>query len=397
MAGQLINRGGGKWLLRVYKGRDARTGARLYRSVTFRGDRGGARAELDRLLRRQAEGHVVGSSNMTVDEHLDEWFERVAANHYSYKTLENYRGILAYDVRSLIGRVRLSELEPRHVQSVLTAMRERGVCSNTRRRLYSVLSTSLDSAVAWGTLEQNPAAQVRIPRREAKEMRAMSREEVRQLLAVTDAGRWAELFRAAVVTGMRPGELFGLRWDDVDFERPCISVQRSLVWKGRPAEGWLLVPPKTKRGLRQVAIPRSLAETLAALRKRQAEAKQRAGCAYQDEGFVFANRVGRPVYPRQFVRHVFKVALARAGLPHSIRLYDLRHTCATLLLKAGEHVKVVSERLGHANVSITLEIYVHVLPGMQEGAAARMERLLGEDAGTPAAHREAHRDDEEGD
>lgn len=391
----MINRGRNKYLLRIYKGRDAKTGARLYKSVTFKGDRSQARAELDRLLRRQAEGHVMRSSNMTVVEHLDEWFERVAENRYAYKTLENYRGILAYDVRPLIGRVRLSELEPGHIQKVLTAMRDRGVCSNTRRRLYSVLSTSLDSAVDWGTLEQNPAAQVQIPRREVKEMRAMSREEVRRLLAVTDRGRWAELFRTAVVTGMRPGEVFGLRWDDIDFEHSFISVQRSLVWKGKPAEGWLLVPPKTKRGLRQVAIPRSLADALAALRRKQEEAKRKAGRDYQDEGFVFANRLGRPVYPKQFVRQVFKVALGHAGLPRSIRLYDLRHTCATLLLKSGEHVKVVSERLGHSNISITLEIYVHVLPGMQEGAATRMERLLDEDEGTPAAHSQAHQEEEE--
>ncbi|MDQ3917899.1 MAG: tyrosine-type recombinase/integrase [Acidobacteriota bacterium] len=118
--------------------------------------------------------------------------------------------------------------------------------------------------------------------------------------------------------------------------------------------------------------------------------KRRAGDLYRDNGFVFANRRGRPIYPRQFIRCVFKMALVRAGLPRSIRLYDLRHTSATLLLKAGEHIKVVSERLGHANVAITLEVYVHVLPGMQEGAAERMERLL---EGTPAAHREAHSDD----
>lgn len=397
MAGQIIAKGRGKWLLRVYKGRDAKTGARLYKSITFKGDRSEARAELDRLLRRQAEGHVMRSSNMTLDEHLDEWFERFAANHYSYKTLENYRGILAYDVRPLIGRVRLSEIDPGHVQKVLTAMRDRGVCSNTRRRLYSVLSTALDSAVDWGTLEQNPAAQVQIPRREVKEMRAMSREEVRRFLAVTDQGRWAELFRTTVVTGMRPGEVFGLRWDDVDFEHSFISVQRSLVWKGRPSEGWLLVPPKTKRGLRQVAIPSSLVDALTSLRRRQEETKRRAGRDYQDEGFVFANKLGRPIYPKQFIRHVFKVALDRAGLLRSIRLYDLRHTCATLLLKSGEHVKVVSERLGHANISITLEIYVHVLPGMQEGAATRMERLLDEDTSTPAAHNEAHQGGEEED
>jgi integrase len=195
-----------------------------------------------------------------------------------------------------------------------------------------------------------------------------------------------------LVTGMRPGESYALRWDDIDFEHGVISVQRSLIWRGAPSEGWMLVEPKTERGRRQILIPRSLAEALEALRRRQDEAKRKAGRLYEDQGFVFANRWGRPIYRRQFIEQVFKIALVRAGLPKSIRLYDLRHTSATLLLKAGEHIKVVSERLGHASVSITLEVYVHVLPGMQEGAASRIDALLQEPVkeGTPTAHREAH-------
>lgn len=398
MAGQMIQRGRDRWLLRFYKGRDPLTGERVYKSITFRGGKNQARAELDRMLREQREGRASQTPDLTLDEHLDRWFDLHAGNHYAPKTLLNYRGIINFDVRPTIGRVRLSELKPEHVQKVLNRMRERGVCSNTRRRLYSVLSTCLDSAVEWGTLEQNPAAQVQIPRREQKEMRAMSREEAACFLAVTDRGRWSEYFRTALVTGMRPGELAGLRWGDVDFEGWVISVQRSLVWRGdTAAAGWLLVQPKTERGRRQVAIPASLAESLRGLKRRQDELKRRAGAEYDDHGFVFANRRGRPIYPRTFVRSVFKVALVRAGLPRSIRLYDLRHTCATLLLKGGEHIKVVSERLGHANVAITLEVYVHVLPGMQQDAASRMEALLGGDGGTPEAHNEAHQDEEEED
>jgi integrase len=236
-------------------------------------------------------------------------------------------------------------------------MREKGVCSNTRRRIFSVFSGALDVAVEWGLVSQNPAAQVQIPRREKKEMRAMTREEAHRFLEVTDRGLWPEYFRTMLVTGMRPGESYALRWEDIDFEHGVIS------------------------------IPPSLVEALRGLKVKQEKVKRTAGKAYRDNGFVFANRRGRPIYPRQFIKQVFKVALVRAGLPRAIRLYDLRHTSATLLLKASEHIKVVSERLGHANASITLEVYVHVLPGMQEGAAARMESLL---EGTPAAHREAH-------
>jgi integrase len=398
MSGQLIFRGDDKWLLRAYAGRDAASGRRKYKSVTFRGSRAEARARLDQLVRDQREWRP-SEAGMTVDAFLDQWLERVASNKYAFKTFQNYRYCLGLDVRPVIGLLSMAELSPADVQRVFTRMRDKGVCSNTRRRIFSVLSSALDVAVEWGVIAQNPAAQVQIPRREKKEMRAMSREEAQRFLEVTDRGNWAEYFRTMLVTGMRPGESYALRWEDVDFEHGVISVQRSLIWKGAPSEGWMLVEPKTERGRRQISIPRSLAEALQALRRRQDEAKRKAGRLYEDHGFVFANRWGRPIYPRQFIRHVFKVALAKAGLPKAIRLYDLRHTSATLLLKAGEHIKMVSERLGHASVSITLEVYIHVLPGMQEGAASRIDALLQEPVkkGTPAAHSEAHPPAEEDD
>lgn len=329
---------------------------------------------------------------MTVNAFLDQWLERVASNKYAFKTFQNYQYCMGLDVRPVIGPMPIAELSPADVQRIFTRMREKGVCSNTRRRIFSVLSSALDVAVEWEVIAQNPAAQVQIPRREKKEMRAMNREEAQRFLAVTDRGNWAEYFRTMLVTGMRPGESYALRWDDIDFEHGMVSVQRSLIWRGAPSEGWMLVEPKTERGRRQISIPTSLSEVLQALRRRQDETKRKASGLYEDHGFVFANRWGRPIYRRQFIKQVFKVALVRAGLPKSIRLYDLRHTSATLLLKAGEHIKVVSERLGHASVSITLEVYVHVLPGMQEGAASRIDALLQEprEEGTPAAHPEAH-------
>lgn len=391
MAGQLIHKRGDRWLLRVYKGRDPLTGKRQYKSITFKGDRNEARAELDRMLRAQKQDKELREPDQTLNKHLDKWFDVYASNHYRPNTFANYVGIIDYDVRPTIGHLTLSELKPLHLQKVFNQMKDRGVCSNTRRRLYSVLSTALDSAVRWGTLEENPAVQVQIPRREQKEMRALTRGEARAFLAITDKGRWSEYFRTSLNTGMRPGELAGLRWGDIDFENLIISVQRSLVWKGfRHADGWMLVPPKTERGRRQIAIPQSLAELLLRLKSRQEDYRRRMGSRYEDNDFVFTNRRGYPLYPRTFVRSVFKLALVRAGLPRTIRLYDLRHTCATLLLKSGEHIKVVSERLGHSNIAITLEIYVHILPGMQKGAAIRMESLLSHVDSTLEAHLQAH-------
>jgi integrase len=352
MPGQIIFKGEDKWLLRAYAGRDAASGRRRYKSVTFRGSKAEARSRLDQLVLDQREWKQ-SDSGVTVDGFLDQWLERVASNKYAFKTFQNYEYCVGLDVRPVIGRLPVAQLSPADVQRVFTKMREKGVSSNTRRRIFSVLSSALDVAVEWGVIAQNPAAQVQIPRREKKEMRAMTREEARSFLTVTDRGLWGEYFRLMIVTGMRPGESFALRWEDIDFEHNVISVQRSLVWKGRPSEGWMLVGPKTKRGRRQISIPRSLTEALAGLKGRQNEVRRRADERYDDRGFVFANRRGRPIYHRQFIRRVFKVALERAGLPKGIRL---------------------------------------VLPGMQEGAASRIDSLLRgpRKRSIPAAHSEAH-------
>lgn len=378
MAGQLIHKRKNYWVIRILKGRDRLGKKRIYKTIKFEGDRKAARAELDRLLRSQVEGREYTPPDITVNEYFDRWFETVAENRYGYKTLEGYKGIIAFDVRSIIGHVKLSDLQLSDIQRIFHAMTARGVTSNTQRRLFSVISTAFNSAVAWGWLETNPLSRLAMPRCDAKEIVAMSREEVGSFLAVTDKGCHTEYFRLAIVTGMRPGEMAGLRWDDVDYEHCTISIQRSLAWKKKMDDGWILVPPKTKRGRRQIEIPKSLAHALAGHNRRQEGVKRKAGSNYQDEGFVFADESGRPVYPH-IIRGVFKQALVRAGLSSTIRLYDLRHTSATLLLKSGEHIKVVSERLGHSAVSITLEIYVHVLPGMQRDAANRMENLLNGD------------------
>jgi len=386
MAGQLIPKSDGRWLLRIYEGRDALTKKRIYKATAFEGNQEEAQLELDRLVAVRKQETATKHSSTTVSEHFDQWFVIVAENRYTPRTQENYRLLFELYVRPIIGHIKLSDLQPQQAQLIFSQMAARELSTNTRRKVYSVVSTAIDCAVAWGTIETNPMARVQIPRREVTEMRAMAREEAGKFLSVTDEGRYPEFFRTALITGMRPGELFGLRWDDIDFQGCTISIQRSIVWNGKKAERWSLSPPKTSRGRRQISIPKALVIGLSELRKRQ-DFEKRTYPNYEGHGFVFATNSGRPWHHKRFARNVFKKALSRAGLPRIIRLYDLLHTNATLLLKDGEHIKVVSERLGHANVNITLEIYAHVLPGMQRDAAERMENLLGGDPkhtpGTP--------------
>jgi integrase len=375
MSAQLIHIRKRYWLIRIEIAMDPNNKS-IFKEIRFQGNKKEARAELNRLRDELSVAIDWRPADMTVNEYLDLWFDVVAENHYRLNTLANYKVILSVDIRSRVGHLKLAEVQPKHIREILQAMAARGVCSNAQRRLYYVTSQVFEYAVRTNRLLLNPVRGVKPPSVCKKEMRALTEDEVQRLLAVTDTGEYGAYFRTSISTGMRPGELAALRWHDIDFNERRIFIQRSLVWKEPRSEGWVLAPPKTKNGIRQVAISESLVNLLVEHKSRQRRIIERSHPSYEDRGFVFCNRTGRPLSRCQIV-DAFKDALSRAGLPRTIRLYDLRHTCATLLLNAGEDIRVVSERLGHAGISITLETYVHVFPKTDRKTADRIETILG--------------------
>jgi integrase len=173
---------------------------------------------------------------------------------------------------------------------------------------------------------------------------------------------------------MRPEEYLGLKWSDIDLEKGTAVVCRVLV--RRKGGGWYFGEPKTSRSRRTVPLPATLVKLLVAYRRKQAAIRLRAGAAYQNNELVFATGGGTPHNSRNLAQRQFLTILEKAELPLNFRLYDLRHSCATLLLVAGENPKVVAERLGHASVVLTLDTYSHVLPSMQQAATDRLERML---------------------
>jgi len=174
---------------------------------------------------------------------------------------------------------------------------------------------------------------------------------------------------------MRPEEYLGLKWSDIDLERGIVTIQRTLCWK-RKGGGYYFGEPKTLRSRRNIPVPVSVRDALLDHRKNQNEARLKTGSAYQALDLVFATTQGTPLHPRNLLRRHFKPILDRAELPQTIRLYDLRHSCATLLLAADENPKVVSERLSHASITLTLDTYSHVLPSMQQAATNKLEQML---------------------
>jgi len=205
------------------------------------------------------------------------------------------------------------------------------------------------------------------------EMRTLTSEQARALIRAAEGDRLQALYAVALASGARQGELFGLRWQDVDLERGTIRIVRTLA---RGVSEWAFTEPKTASGRRTVPIGTSATNALRTHKRRQAAERLRIGDAWHDFGLVFTTELGTPLSPQNMLRRSFHPLLARAGVPR-IRFHDLRHTAATLLLEAGSHPRVVAERLGHADPGLTLRVYAHATATMQEAATAAIDHVLG--------------------
>lgn len=373
MAGQIIKRGDNTWLVRIFTGRDAQ-GKRRYVNKTIRGNKKDANNYLSKTLTAMSTGTFVEPVKLTVDEYLNRWLKMAAKPRLRERSFDDYSEKLDRYVRPLIGARKLSDVRAIDVQTIYSRMSGRDLSPRTIRYTHAILGSAFKQAVRWNMLPRNPCDAVELPRMERKEMQALSPEEVGRFLTAGTEDEYSTLFAFAVATGMRPEEYLALKWSDVDLEGRIASVTRTLVW--RKGGGWYFGEPKTARSRRTVTFPEPLAKLLRAHRSKQAEIRLKTGAAYANDNLVFATLEGTPLSLRNLTQRHFKPILKRAKLSESLRLYDLRHTCATLLLAANEHPKVVSERLGHASITLTLDTYSHVLPTMQQAASDKLERIL---------------------
>jgi integrase len=380
--GQIIRRGDNKFLCRIFLGRDDVTGRRRYHNVTVRGTKKDAQRYINGILREIDLGHFAEPSRMTLSEFLDKRLKDSAKPAVSDRTYRNYVWLLNHYVIPKLGGVRLSALKPLEIQSLYTELhQDRGLSAKSVRHVHVTLSGALTQAVKWRMIAQNPASLVELPKLQRKEMMALSPEEVSRFIEAAQSDRYGVMFTFAVITGMRPGEYMGLKWSDVDFEKGTATVQRCLL--SVPTEkGERFGEPKTPQSRRTIPLPGALLRQLREHRRRQAEERLRAGSKWTGLDLVFCTDTGKPLDLHNVRVRNFKPILKRAGLPEKLRLYDLRHTCATLLLAEGVHPKVASERLGHSSIVLTLNTYSHVLPTMQSDASERLEKLCFGGVGT---------------
>ena len=226
--------------------------------------------------------------------------------------------------------------------------------------------------MADGLIPRNVTEGIKAPRPARKEVNALSRDQARAFLEAAHGDRFEALYVLAVHSGLREGELLGLKWDDLDLETGTLSVRRTL--SETKEKGRIFELPKNGKG-RRIKLTGGASEALRSHLERQLREIDRLGSLYQDRGLIFPSERGTTMNAKNLTSRSFKLILKRAKLPN-IRLHDLRHTCATLLLGKGVHPKFVQELLGHATISITLDTYSHVLPSMGDQTATAMEAAL---------------------
>jgi integrase len=266
----------------------------------------------------------------------------------------------------------LTTLTPQQIETFYTRKLAEGTTPYTVRMCHKVLRQAPNDALWLGLVYRNVAAVVRPPRARTREMAFYTEEQARTLLDAAKGDRLEALLVAALATGMRIGELLALTWDDVDLERGSVVIRANLVVT---KAGKLREEGKTSASRRRIALPSIAVETLRRHRVQQMEERLRLGEAWQDVNLVFPNTIGGYFDVNNWRARWFYPLLSRAGLP-PIRPHDLRHTAAMLLLARGVPVKVISEMLGHAHVGITLSIFGHVRPHMQQQAASMVDEML---------------------
>ncbi len=331
-------------------------------------------AKLSKALSDREGGLTFDADNVTVGEYLSRWLSDSVRGTVRISTFERHEQIIRAHLTPAFGRTKLKALTPAHVRSLHREKLDAGLAPATVRKIHSTLHKALSQAVADGLIPRN-AADVKAPRPAPDEMRPLSEAEARTFLdAAREAGdRFEALYVLAITTGLRRGELLGLRWDDADLDRGTLRVGRALVREGgRHVVG----ETKTRRGRRRVNLTPRTVVALKAHRKKQLEQRVRMVNLYQDHGLIFSSENGTPLNPENLVKRSFKPLLKSAGLPE-IRFHDLRHTCATLLLDRAVHPKIVQELLGHATIAMTLDTYSHYLPSMGDQASGAMGDALG--------------------
>lgn len=376
MRGSIRQRSKGSWEVCIDVGQDPATGRRQRHFESVKGNKANAQRRLAQLLVNIEEGSYIKPKRITLGEWLGNWLNGYVRTNCSLRTLDGYQSIVRHHLIPSLGTIPLAQLQPQHIQQYYAralsgVANGKGLSARTVLHFHRVLFQALKYAVRQGLLIRNPAQLVDPPRARKPKMRTLMPEEVARLLSVAEDIPYYPIIYTAVKTGLRQAELLGLRWRDLDLDLASLSVTQVLYKRRGICQ---FKEPKTAHSRRRLNLLPSLALFL-----REYRTERQAECLFlrkplSEDDLVFSNINGNPMDPGTLT-HKFARIAQKAGLA-GIRFHDLRHTFASLMLLAGIHPKIVSEALGHSSVAFTLDVYSHVIPGLQEAAAKRLDKVF---------------------
>lgn len=315
-------------------------------------------------------GLLIAGSKTQLAIFLEEWLE-VKKTSIRPNTYSDYAYTARNHIGPILGKIKLCDLKPNHLQTLYTDELKKGKSARTVIGIHAVIHCALQHALKLGLVSRNVADSVTRPKAPRKEMKVLDQDQALRLIQQADGSRYQLLFWFAVTTGLRLGELFGIKWEDVNWQNRKIQIKRQVQ---RRKGGLEFCEPKSETGRRVITLGKTTISKLKDYYIVQQKEMIEAGDKWKNNDLIFCTSIGTPLEPANILK-ALKKCLQDAGLP-PIRFHDLRHTAATLMLLEGINPKIVQERLGHSDISLTLNTYSHVLPSMQEEAAEKMDELL---------------------
>jgi integrase len=380
-SGQIIQRGPNKFQIRVFLGYKA-DGRRDYSKSTVYGTKKDAEKALTKRLNEIHSGTFIKSAGENLNKLMADWLTSVRPT-IAARTADGYEAILKRYYVSSLGARRVDSLRSVDFQKIITDLHRRGLNPQTIRHAHTIMRAVVKHAVDEGVLMRNFAEQVKLPKMEKARRAFLTPEQCVGFLQSCADAPHGLVFEFTLMTGRRPEEYLAVRWSDVHLVKGTVTVQGALV---RHKSRVTFESPKTKSSNRTISLPDSLLPKLAAHHNVQAEKMLLLGSEWQRLDLVFCSEFGTPLSIPNLTYRYFRPILKKAGLPQ-IRLYDLRHSQATLLLAADEHPQVVSERLGHSTIKLMLDTYTQHLPNLQKRASEKLDQMLYGEVRTPLAPR----------
>jgi integrase len=368
--GSIYKRDDGRWVAVLSLGYV--NGKRKRKSI-YGDTRKEVQEQLTAALRDQQQNLPIVNEKMTVEQFMRKWLDEVVQPpRRRIRTYHLYNENTRLYINPMLGKIALARLTPLEVQGFVNALVARGYKPRTVQIAHGILRNALNQALRWGMVQRNVASLVTLPKAQRVKQKFLSPDEARILLNHIKGDRLEALFTVALALGLRKSEALGIRWQDIDFDQKTATVQVELVYNKKQ---FMLEPLKTENGRRRLALPQFAVDALLVLRDKQAQEQAYLGEHWHNDfGLVFTTSLGTPLSTRNVTRSFHRL-LAKAGLER-MRFYDMRHTCASLLLVQGVPLRVVMEILGHSQISLTANTYTHVIQPLVTDAASRLDELF---------------------